>query len=97
MNTMIKLALQAAMGVAMFATPVAAQLSQSTQSTKSKQSTKSATPPNVPRFQLLNPALNTKIPNTVHEGGHKYLGRDPDSVVRSQIMKDEVMHKGNNY
>jgi hypothetical protein len=43
------------------------------------------------------PALSTKLPNTVHEGGHKYLGRDPSPEIRYQIMKDETMHKGNNY
>ncbi len=43
------------------------------------------------------PALSTKLPNTVHEGGNKYLGRDPDPDIRYQIMKDETMHKGNNY
>ena len=42
-------------------------------------------------------ALSTQIPNTVHEGDHKYLGRDPDPEVRYQIMKDEAMHKGNSY
>jgi hypothetical protein len=43
------------------------------------------------------PALSPKLPNTVHEGGHKYLGRDPSPEIRYQIMKDETMHKGNNY
>ena len=38
-----------------------------------------------------------KDKDTVHEGGNKYLGKDPDQQVRSQIMKDEAMHKGNGY
>ena len=42
------------------------------------------------------PALSPKLPNTVHEGGHKYLGRDPSPAIRYQIMKDEAIHKGNN-
>jgi hypothetical protein len=61
----------------------------------------SATPvvrpkPKPPTAQKL-PALSPKLPNTVHEGGHKYLGRDPSPEIRYQIMKDETMHKGNNY
>ena len=52
--------------------------------------------PKLPTVQKL-PALSTKLPNTVHEGGHKYLGRDPNPEIRYQIMKDETMHKGNNY
>jgi ABC-type oligopeptide transport system substrate-binding subunit len=77
------------LGVALLVTTASAQ------STPSTQSPKPASPPNVTPFQQRNPALNTKLPNTVHEGGHKYLGRDPDAVVRSQIMRDEAMHKGN--
>jgi hypothetical protein len=42
------------------------------------------------------PALSPKLPNTVHEGGHKYLGRDPNPGIRYQIMKDEAIHTGNN-
>ena len=80
----------AVLAAALVATTV---LAQPTQSTPSGQSAKPTPPPT--RFQQLNPALNTKIPNTVHEGGHKYLGRDPDAIVRSQMMRDEAMHKGN--
>jgi hypothetical protein len=92
MMSLMKLAFAIMLGVAATAPPAFAQ---STQSTNATQSAKPANPP-VPRFLQLNPSLNTKIPNTVHEGGHKYLGRDPDPVVRSQIMRDEVIHKGNN-
>ena len=57
----------------------------------------SASPPPLHQAQQPLSALSTQIPNTVHEGGHKYLGRDPDPEVRYQIMKDEAMHKGNSY
>jgi hypothetical protein len=79
----------AMLGFALFATAASAQSTQSTQSAKP------TTPVTLTPFQQRNPALNTKLPNTVHEGGHKYLGRDPDAVVRSQMMRDEAMHKGN--
>jgi hypothetical protein len=95
MRPTIRFAMLVASGAALFAMPAAAQPTQSTPSTNTTQSAKPANPP-VPRFLQLNPSLNTKIPNTVHEGGHKYLGRDPDPVVRSQIMRDEMIHKGNN-
>jgi len=85
------------LAVAISAPPATAQSSPPVPSVQSAQSTNSASAPPATRFQQLNPALNTKIPNTVHEGGHKYLGRDPDATVRSQIMRDETMHKGNNY
>src|SRR5262245_30534449 len=87
------------LGLVALTPPAAAQSHPAVQSTQPVQSTQSvpASAPPATRFQQLNPALNTKIPNTVHEGGHKYLGRDPDATVRSQIMRDETMHKGNNY
>ena len=49
------------------------------------------------------PALSTKLPNTVHEGGHKYLGRDPnardplsdherrDHAQRKQLLKHDAL------
>jgi hypothetical protein len=95
MTRLMKLTLAIVLGDAAMAPPASAQSTQSTQSTNPTQSAKPTNPP-VPRFLQLNPSLNTKIPNTVHEGGHKYLGRDPDPVVRSQIMRDEMIHKGNN-
>ncbi len=78
MTGLLKLALPVLLGIAALAPPASAQSTQPTLSTQSTQSTNSRTAPRGP--QPL-PALSTKLPNTVHEGGHKYLGRDPD--VRS--------------
>ena len=85
-----KLSLSAIAGVLLFATSVSGQTGPQT-SAKPLVRAK----PKPPTTQL--PALSTKLPNTVHEGGHKYLGRDPSPEIRYQIMKDETMHKGNNY
>jgi hypothetical protein len=85
------LCLSAIAGAALFATSAFGQPGPQT-STKPLVRAK----PKPPTTQKL-PALSTKLPNTVHEGGHKYLGRDPSPEIRYQIMKDETMHKGNNY
>ena len=86
-----KLSLSAIAGAALFATSV---FGQTGPQTSAKPLTR--VKPKPPTVQKL-PALSTKLPNTVHEGGHKYLGRDPNPEIRYQIMKDETMHKGNNY
>ncbi len=86
-----KLCLSTIAGAALFATAVFGQTEPQTSATRSVR-----VPPKPPAAQKL-PALSTKLPNTVHEGGHKYLGRDPSPDIRYQIMKDETMHKGNSY
>jgi len=81
----------AAAGAALLATAAFGQTAPQTSSRPSARAKLQTVP-----LQKL-PALSPKLPNTVHEGGHKYLGRDPNPEIRYQIMKDEVMHKGNNY
>jgi hypothetical protein len=86
------------LAVAASALPAAAQQTQTKKKQpKQTQVQQTTRPAGGSRSQWPLPALNTKLPNTVHEGGHKYLGRDPDPVVRSQMMRDEAMHKGNSY
>jgi len=86
-----RLSLSAVAGILLFATSAFGQTGPQT-SAKPLLGAKSK-PPSTQKL----PALSTKLPNTVHEGGHKYLGRDPSPEIRYQIMKDETMHKGNNY
>jgi hypothetical protein len=86
-----QLSLSAIAGAAVFATLAFGQTGPQTSATPSVR----AKPK--PAIAQKLPALSPKLPNTVHEGGHKYLGRDPSPEIRYQIMKDETMHKGNNY
>ena len=86
-----QLSLSAIAGAAVFATLAFGQTGPQTSATPSVR----AKPK--PAIAQKLPALSPKLPNTVHEGGHKYLGRDPSPEIRYQIMKDEAMHKGNNY
>jgi hypothetical protein len=86
-----QLSLSAIAGAALFATSAFGQTGPQTTTTPLVRAK-----PKPATVQKL-PALSPKLPNTVHEGGHKYLGRDPSPEIRYQIMKDETMHKGNNY
>jgi hypothetical protein len=87
-----------ALAVALLAIPSVAQQTETKKlQSKPVQSQQTTRATSGSRSQWPLPALNTKLSNTVHEGGHKYLGRDPDPTVRTQIMRDEAMHKGNNY
>jgi hypothetical protein len=86
----------AAVAAALLAMPAFGQITTLPGSTQATRSHPVQRVEPTPAQQPLS-ALSTEIPDTVHEGGHKYLGRDPDPEVRYQIMKDESMHKGNSY